>query len=1010
MSVNTDIYDKLVDRAAMVRLYEENAKGKVFALIDGHEVRIAKFLEKAKGKYSAAFWNDVDDELRKTFRNVHNVSKKSLLDLVGATISYGYQTLDATIGNVWRTQKPANRIAEDIVLKRPLYNDVVLEQGWLGIAAGERKRIESIIRKGLSEGLTEKQIALEVRKSNIFSITKTQSEALVITATTSVVAQTDHEVYAANKGALQGYQYIAVLDSRTTPVCMHRDGMIYPIGDIAHLPPAHYKCRSRTTPVVKSYEQLKQLESVAQLRKRNLDGLSTKEIARYDGMGPQKESYHDWLYRQSRDVQLRHLGDEIRLDMFRSGKLTLDKFIAPSGAKLNIKQLREITDEGGNVAKFAIAKNKLDQLMLGVSRPDELMSDPKMIENLREYYLLQAGDLEGTLSITNYRGQLLHTKRATRNRVLNAPPTEDQLKFNPITGRYEDVRLYQPSPAVLQRSLRLVSEDGLLKPADKEFINKFIDSLELKMSVNERAVVADNLRIVFTRFRKDKQPWGNFKAVLNSQMQFDVMNVSEYIETQLRKDADLLHRLKLDNYIDPVLGPVQLDELHDNFHSNIKAKIRWEDKVAPKIARELRNVLDRKIPPKLWVRLDDNQLDEFYLRFANRLSLADSPDRDQLAVSLGRDLYNSANWRGSRREWYNLGVKILDDAADKGFYKLETFGVQKRRMKSRMSGAYFGPYYDTFAVNLRIVDPRIQEYARLTRAVEVGMRVPALNPEQRLLIREGYKTYFIDDGILGQLDTRIPITSTSSFSDFPVELVDENMADALNWSGSSKYKVDPEFYDFIEKLLFFKDDKGKAAYYDSLNQYREHIAARGDAYERFKAMRWLRDKDAAFSNNAFLDHRARIYERGFIGPQSGESFRPFLSTDVSKPLGVDGYYNLQDQIGAFLGGLNDKLEGPYNSLTITGRQKVAERWRAELIKIGNAALRGKPNDIRAILDSEFVALVDGEEQGKMFRLAIEMAKIDQHLKGDFGKRSVKALMPSYSTPLALEQDAKYWHL
>ena len=689
MSVNTDIYDKLVDRAAMVRLYEENAKGKVFALIDGHEVRIAKFLENAKGKYSAAFWNDVDDELRKTFRNVHNVSKKSLLDLVGATISYGYQTLDAAIGNVWRTQKPANRIAEDIVLKRPLYNDVVLEQGWLGIAAGERKRIESIIRKGLSEGLAEKQIALEVRKSNIFSITKTQSEALVITATTSVVAQTDHEVYAANKGALQGYQYIAVLDSRTTPVCMHRDGMIYPIGDIAHLPPAHYKCRSRTTPVVKSYEQLKQLEGIAQLRKRNLDGLSSKEIARYDGMGPQKESYHDWLYRQSRDVQLRHLGDEIRLDMFRSGKLTLDKFIAPSGAKLNIKQLREITDEGGNVAKFATAKNKLDQLMLGVSRPDELMSDPKMIENLREYYLLQAGDLEGTLSLTNYRGQLLHTKRATRNRVLNAPPTEDQLKFNPITGRYEDVRLYQPSPAVLQRSMRLVSEEGLLKPADKEFINKFIDSLELKMSVNERAVVADNLRIVFTRFRKDKQPWGNFKAVLNSQMQFDVMNVSEYIETQLRKDADLLHRLKLDNYIDPVLGPVQLDELHDNFHSNIKAKIRWEDKVAPKIARELRNVLDRKIPPKLWVRLDDNQLEEFYLRFANRLSLADSPDRDQLAVSLGRDLYNSANWRGSRREWYNLGVKILDDAADKGFYKLETFGVQKRRMKSRMSGAYF---------------------------------------------------------------------------------------------------------------------------------------------------------------------------------------------------------------------------------------------------------------------------------------------------------------------------------
>jgi len=722
MSVNTEIYDKLVDRAAMVRLYEESSKGKVFALIDGHQVRIQRFLEDAKlsGKYTAKFWNAVDDDLQKTFRAIANSSKKSLFDLVGATVSYSFQTIDASIGEIWRTKKPSVRIAEDIVLKRPLHNDTLLEQGWSGVAAAERKRLEQLIRRGIAEGLTEQQIALEVRKGNVFSITKQQSEALVITATTSVVAQTDHEVYVANKGALQGYQYIAVLDSRTTPICQHRDGMVYPIGDVAHLPPAHYRCRSRTVPIVKSYEQLKLSEGLAQLRKRNLDGLRAKQIAKYDGIGPLKESYHEWLYRQPRDVQLRHLGDSVRLDMFRSGKLTLDKFIAPSGAKLSIQELRSITSEvaDGNTPTFAAAKMKLDQLHLGVARPDEFFGNRELTSNLQEYYLLQAGELDGTLSLTNYRGQLLHTKRGTRNRVLASPPTEDQLKFNPITGRYEDVRLYQPSPAVLQRSLRLVDEDDLLKPADKLFINDFVSTLEQKMSVNERAAVADNLRVVFTRFRKNKEPWANFKAVSNAQMKFDVMNVSEYIETQLRKDADLLQRLKLDNYIDPVLGPVQLDELHDSFHSNIKAKIAWEDKTAPKIAKELRNVLDRKIPPKLWVRLDDKQLDEFYLRFANRLSLADSPDRDQLAVSLGRDLYNSANWRGSRREWYDLGVKILDDAADKGFYKLETFGVQKRRMKSRMSGAYFGPYYETFAVNLRIVDPRIQEYARLTRAYQ----------------------------------------------------------------------------------------------------------------------------------------------------------------------------------------------------------------------------------------------------------------------------------------------------
>lgn len=192
-------------------------------------------------------------------------------------------------------------------------------------------------------------------------------------------------------------------------------------------------------------------------------------------------------------------------------------------------------------------------------------------------------------------------------------------------------------------------------------------------------------------------------------------------------------------------------------------------------------------------------------------------------------------------------------------------------MKSRMGGRYFGPYYDTSAVNLRIVDPRIQEYARLTRKVDLGLRVAVTEEKNKLYIREGYKTYFADDGLLGMYDTRLPITSTSSFSDFPTSVVDKDMTSALNWTAKAQYKVDPEFHDFIESLINFQDDKGKAQYYHDLNKYREYMLERGDAYERLKAMKWLRGKDAAFSNHPFLDHRARIYERGLIGPQSGET-------------------------------------------------------------------------------------------------------------------------------------------
>lgn len=1004
-NANTQLYDKAVDRAAMLRLVEADNAAKIHKIFDSHEENVGKIIRNNNPRLTEKLKKELESEVVSTYSQLHSTVSRNLLDLTKDQLSYAYQQLDNIIGKIWRTARPTHRVAEEIVLKRPLYGDTTLSDGWVQISIAERKRLEQIIRAGIAEGLDEGDLALHIRKASAFKVSRQQSLGLARTAMTSVYAQADHEIYKANEKALRGYQYVAVLDSRTTPLCASRDGNIYLIGDVSHLPPAHWHCRSTTVPVVKSYEDFGKLDSIAQVRKRNLQGLSKKQIAYYDGMTPLGESYNDWLLRQPSEVQLRHLGDYKKLEMLRSDQLTVDRFVNEEGKRLTVKELRQLTDSGyalpGDTIKFARAKEKLDAIRLGATTPDELIGNKEITNALQEYYLLQAGELDGTLSVTNYRGTLLHTKKAAKNRVLSSPPKEEQLKYNPITGRYEDTRLFQPAPGVLENSLRLVNESPVLKPADKEYISKFIDGLENMMSVNERAVVTENLRIAFTRFRTNGEPWGNLKAVLNGQIKFDVMNISDAIETQLRRDSDVLKKLAQSQYIDPVLGPTQLQELHDNFIENIFKKNKWEDSVAPKIGRELRNILDLKIPIKIRARLSDSELREFYLRFAKRLAVGDTPDRDQLAIALGRDLFNAANYRGSRNEWFNLGVKLLDDAKDKGFYELETYGVQKKRMKSRNGGRYFGPYYDTFSVNLRIVDPRIQEYARLTRKVEVGLRVAVTDDQNILKIRPGFKTYFDKFN----RDTRIPITSTHSFSDFPAELVDDNMANALNWASSTKYKIDDEFFDFINNLLYFQDDKGRARYFNELNQYREYIVARGDAYERFKAMEWLRKSGRSFSNHPFLDHRARIYDRGLISPQSGETFRPFLNTEHSVELKPIDFYNLQDQIGGFIGGLSDKLEGQHNSLSFIGRQKIADKWRNELISIGDAMRRSKPNDIRRILESEFLAQIDGEEQGKLFRLALEMSRINSHVGGDFSKAGIATKLRGYKTAMALEQDA-----
>lgn len=985
-NANTEIYDKTIDRAAMIRLYERRVNGKITLVLDGHAVRLDKLIRDAElsTKGFERLREAVDQELLNTYRATFNVSKKSLLDLAADQASYTYQTLEASMSKIWDTQRPPRRIDEEIVLERPLYKDYTLAQGWAGVSQGERIRLDSVIRKGMAEGKTVDQIALEVRKGNVHDISRQQSKALVITAITSVHNQVDHEIYKANGKALRGWQYVAVLDSRTTPICAHRDGEIYPVEDTQHLPPAHFNCRSTTVPVFKSWDDVAKLEGVAHVRRTNLNNLSKEQIAFYDGQTPLRESYNDWLSRQSDDVKLRHLGDYSKVQLFNSGELTLSKFTNDEGNSIGIRELRRLTDSGytlpGDTKRFANAKTKLDALHLGASSPDDFYSDADLVKRLREYYMLQSGDLNGTLSLTNYRGTLINVKSGMKKRVLSTPPHEDQLRFNPITGRYEDVRLYQPNPAILANNLRLVDESDKLFERDKKFIRTFVEGLEDRMSMNERAVIADNLRIIFGRFRENKQVWGNFKAVVQGQIKFDVMNVSDYIETQLRKDSDVLKKLLDANYLDPVLGPTQLRELHDDFLKNIRERNIWEDRTAPKIAREMRTTFDLIIPLKIRNRITDRDLKQFYLKLVHRLAEADTPDRDQMAVQIGRDLYNLANINGVRRDWFDLGMKFLDQKNVNKFYQIESFGVQKRRMKSRLSGQYFGPYYDTLSYNIRVLDDRVQRYKVLNRKIEMGLRVGSIGDVNRLVVRKGYKTYFMDRGVLGLEDTRIPITSSNSFSDFPEEFVDESLVDALNWTAKSEYKIDPEFYDFIRKLLYFQDDRGAAAKYNDLNHYRKFITARGDAYERFKAMEWHRTNDTAFSNMPYVDHRARVYDRGLIGPQSGETFRPFLNTKEAKNFSPEEFYDFQDQIGSFLGGLDDRFEGRFNSLSVTGRQKIAEKWRPALVELGNRMLRAKPADIRAVLDSEIFHMIEGEDLGKAMRFAMEQAKLDNYLK------------------------------
>jgi hypothetical protein len=111
VNANTQIYDKVIDRAAMIRLYERRVNGKVELVLDGHAVKIDKLIREAElsQKGFERLRETVDQQLSSTYKETFSLTKRSLFDLVSDQVSYAYQNLETAVGKIWKTERPPKR-------------------------------------------------------------------------------------------------------------------------------------------------------------------------------------------------------------------------------------------------------------------------------------------------------------------------------------------------------------------------------------------------------------------------------------------------------------------------------------------------------------------------------------------------------------------------------------------------------------------------------------------------------------------------------------------------------------------------------------------------------------------------------------------------------------------------------------------------------------------------------------------------------------------------------------
>ena len=394
------------------------------------------------------------------------------------------------------------------------------------------------------------------------------------------------------------------------------------------------------------------------------------------------------------------------------------------------------------------------------------------------------------------------------------------------------------------------------------------------------------------------------------------------------------------------------------------------------------------------------------------IAVADGADYDMLAIKIGQifdDELGALNPLRSKslKDFHKDGSRIIASIEKQGMVRTTVIrDIGTSSPKDLNTGR---PVMDKSlrGVNvtrqLTIVNGPMRQLQIATEKARTARRFGFYHPRNRMIAKTGSKEYYDARGN----KTKMPVVSEKVYADYDANQIDRDMSNMLNHATSAKYEVDNEFFDFAERVIYFNDKRGEAKKWDDLNEWKKLFMSRGnDGRGVLATAKFYRKRNQAFSVDASIDFRGRVYHRGLLTPTKGEAVRPFLNTEKAISINADAMEELQVQIGALVG-------SPLDTLTLKGRLKAFKDQEKNLLAIGEAALSKTQPDrrVKEFLSNSLVAATEDKEVGKLARLAIEYTRIYRHMNGrmvtDKTKWTPEDLkrLSQYKTKMMIENDA-----
>lgn len=354
-SVNERIADEIRMHAVSLARYSESERRAIFRLLD---------------RLFGSLRNDLQDSGITVGRTAYQLRRLELLfKQIRATILSGYEeiipraeaglkslaefegewtvnALNKIIGVKLVTMTPATAEQLAAIASEVLIEGAPSSEWWSRQSEKLLNNFKDQIRQGWTRGETLDQLmkrltgGVDEEGNPYFDLrkgTKRGAEATIITSVQAVANDARMRVYKGNSDVVKGIQWVSTLDLRTTTQCIARDHLTWSLDGAPQghsipfsPPPIHWRCRSTTAPVTKSFKEMG----------IPLDEFPETTRASMDGQVPEGKTFEQWISEQPEGAAEKVFGKG-RAELWRHGKITVRDMVDQRGRPLTLEELRK---------------------------------------------------------------------------------------------------------------------------------------------------------------------------------------------------------------------------------------------------------------------------------------------------------------------------------------------------------------------------------------------------------------------------------------------------------------------------------------------------------------------------------------------------------------------------------------------------------------------------------------------------------------------------------------------